>query len=223
MTLLTGDPRDYEAQPIGEPNGVRWRGLRRLPQSFDGRRMKKLSRWMPAAPVRKTPRWGWPVLVLLVGGFAYLLYLVPWLLVVVVALVLIGWWLGAKHTRHMRAWALRRSGEDICTFVRDFDPRDTDTWVLRAVYEELSRYLQVDGRPFPIRADDRWAEDLQIDSEDIELDVLPDIAHRVGRSLEDTKKNPFYDRVKTVRDLVGFLEHQPRLQSVEQIGAANAG
>lgn len=185
--------------------------------------MKTLSRWMPARPARKTSWWVWPILALLVGGFGYLLYRVPLLLVLVVALFLIARWLTAKDTRHMRAWAQRRSGESICTFVREFDCRATDSWVLRAVYEELSRHLRVDGHRFPIRADDRWEEDLHVDSEDLTLGILPDIAHRAGRSLNDTEKNPFYDRVKTVRDLVGFFEHQPRLQSVERIDAANAG
>ena len=177
--------------------------------------MRKLSRWISAAP-RKARWWAWPFLVLLLP------LLVP-VLLVALAFSPIGWLLGAKHRRQMRAWALERADESICTFVREFDVRHTDSWVLRAVHEELSRHLQIEGRPFQIHADDRWQEDLQIDEEDLNLDLLPAIAHRARHSLENTKNNPFYDRVKTIRDFVGFLEHQPRLQSVEQIGAANAG
>lgn len=164
---------------------------------------------MRPPPVRKLPWWGWPLLLitlpLLVAATVLGLALFP-----------IGWLLGAKHRRQMRAWASERSGESICTFVRGFDVRSTDAWVLRAVYEELSRYLRLDGRPFPIHPGDRWEEDLAIDAEDLTEDLLPDIAHRAGRCLRDTGTNPYYDRVKTVRDLVGFLEHQPRLQGVER-------
>ena len=171
---------------------------------------------MPAAAQRKMSVWGYPILALILFGFGYMFYKIPWLLLLVPVMAVFGWRAMVKHTRRMRACAQSRAGEDISSFVRAFDCHQTDTWILRAVYEELSKYCQIDGRPFPIHADDRWEEDLQIDSEDMDLDLLPDIAYRAGRSLEDTEKNPYYDRVKTVRDIVGFLEYQPRLQSVEQ-------
>ena len=108
-----------------------------------------------------------------------------------------------------------RSGERICDFVRDFDFRNTDTWVLRSVYDELSKYLGHKGDPFPIHADDRWIEDLDIDEEDMFCDLLPDIAYRARRSLDDTEGNPYCGRVITIRDMVHFLQSQPKLEDVE--------
>ena len=114
--------------------------------------------------------------------------------------------------RRLRRLASDRQNENICDFVRKFDWRRTDTWVLRAVYEELSRHLAVDRRSLPIRADDYlWEDGLGIDSEDLD-DLALAIAARAGRSLDDTRKNPFYGgKVQTIRDLVAFMEHQPRL------------
>src|SRR5579862_4102969 len=100
--------------------------------------MKKISRWMPAAPVKTRPWWAWPLVVLM-------LPIIGAALVLALACFPIGWLLGVKHRRQMRAWALDRTGDSICTFVREFDVRRTDTWVLRAVYEELSRYVRVEG------------------------------------------------------------------------------
>jgi hypothetical protein len=90
-------------------------------------------------------------------------------------------WMSARPARETSWWVLRCSGESICKFVRDFDSRSTDSWVLRAVYEELSPHLQVDGHPLPMRADDRWEEDLKIDSEDMDFRVF--LISRTGRGV----------------------------------------
>jgi hypothetical protein len=39
------------------------------------------------------------------------------------------------------------------------------------------------------------------------------MARLSGRSLERTADNPWFDRVTSVRDLVLFLDHQPRLSA----------
>jgi hypothetical protein len=111
--------------------------------------------------------------------------------------------------RSRRRLAAARAEESICEFARSFD-RQTDTWVIRAVYEELSQYLTIDGRPIPVRRHDRWDEDLRIDSGDFE-DIAEDAAFRAGRTLDDCSANPLYGKVHTVGDLVSFLEHQPRI------------
>jgi hypothetical protein len=41
-------------------------------------------------------------------------------------------------------------------------------------------------------------------------DLAFEIARRAGRSMEDTQKNPLFDRVKTVADMVAFFENQKR-------------
>ena len=94
-----------------------------------------------------------------------------------------------------------RRGESICEFARSFDYRSIDTWIIRAVYQELSEQ-------FPIRASDRLENDLHIDGEDLD-DTCRLIARRSGRSLQRWEDNPLFGSVRTVRDLVLFLHHQP--------------
>lgn len=114
-----------------------------------------------------------------------------------------------------------RSGEGICDFVRGFDFRNTDTWVMRSVCDELSKYLGHKGAPFPINADDRWIEDLDIDEEDMFCDLLPEMAYRARRSLDDTEHNPYYGRMISIRDIVHLLQNQPMLEDVEQSTAGS--
>lgn len=66
---------------------------------------------------------------------------------------------------------------------------------------------------FPVRASDSLVNDLRIDSEDVE-DLLVDIAARSGHSLDETQSNPFYGKIDTVRDLVLFINSQPRTATV---------
>jgi hypothetical protein len=184
--------------------------------------MRRFSRWMPPAPVRKTPIWAWPLLLLCLFGIIYVIYRgYPYSLIILGVIGVVVCVHAVLEARHMRSLAAERTDESICTFVRSFDYRRTDSWLLRAVYEELSRYSAVDGRPLPIRADDRLEEDLKIDPEDFEDFTMVDIAHRAGRSLDDTKHNPLYGKVMTVRDVVNFFEHQSRIEVVEQVGHAN--
>ena len=104
-----------------------------------------------------------------------------------------------------RAAAIRRerAGDSICTFARSFDRRAVDPWILRATWEEFASILS-----FPVRATDRVDE--HIHPEDCD-DIAEEIAVRAGRSLDDSKRNPMFGRVCTVRDLVLFLQHQPRV------------
>jgi len=75
---------------------------------------------------------------------------------------------------------------------------------MRAVFEELQPFV-----PIPILASHRLVEDLKIDDEDLSLDFAPVIAQRLHRTLRDSERNPYYNRVKTVEDLVHFMEGQP--------------
>lgn len=99
--------------------------------------------------------------------------------------------------------AEHRSGESICSFARSFDCCAIDTWIIRGVYEEFSW-------SYPIRPEDSFREDLHIDDEDYEDSVVA-IAERIGRSLEDMENNPMNGKIKTVRDLVLFLQYQPKV------------
>ena len=170
---------------------------------------------MLAAPKRKVKGWAYPILTLILAGIGYYIWKHPYSVFVISAFVVLMWGAGLLERRNMRKLALSRSGESIYTFVDSFDCHRTDTWVLRAVYEELSRYLTVDGHPFPVRADDQCCEkDLKIDPEDL-AELATDAAIRAGRSMDGAEQNPFYCKVHRVRDLVSFLEHQPKLAKVE--------
>lgn len=117
---------------------------------------------------------------------------------------------GFRRESRIRLLTLEREHDDIGTFAKSFDRRQTDPWILRAVYEEMSARAMIDKRPFPFRARDDWRKILNFDRED-ELDMLDDIAFRARRSMEDTEDNPLFDKVHTVADIVHFFEYQPRL------------
>jgi hypothetical protein len=168
---------------------------------------------MLAAPKRKVKVWAYPILALALVGIGYYIWKHPKSLYIISAISILIWVQTFWERRSRRRLALTRSGESICTFVDSFDCRHTDTWILRAIYEELSRYLAVEGHPIPVRADDQCFEgDLEIDREDLD-DLVVDAAARSGRSMDGATRNPYYGKVRTVRDLVGFLEHQPRLET----------
>ena len=110
--------------------------------------------------------------------------------------------------RRLRKIAKQRQEDSICTFAKSFDCRAIDTRIIRAVHEELQRYYSSDTPGFPIRATDSFEKDLRMDDGDLE-DIGIEIARRTQRSMENTEQNPLHSKVKTVADLVLFLNHQP--------------
>jgi hypothetical protein len=106
--------------------------------------------------------------------------------------------------RRVRLIAGDRQGESLCSFVRSFDYRATDTWILRATYEQLQPLVG-----FPLRKCDDLYRDLRLDGDDVD-DIAEEIASRTGRPLAHAKDNPYYGRVKTVADLVSFFGGQPK-------------
>ena len=50
-----------------------------------------------------------------------------------------------------------------------------------------------------------------MDDEDLE-DIALEIARRARRSFENFEQNPLYGKVKTVGDLVSFVNRQPLLE-----------
>jgi hypothetical protein len=180
--------------------------------------MHNYSRNMPPAPDRRSGVLGWMVLLGLGGGLLYVLsrFPIPILLFLCGGFVLLCVYAAYNTRRHIRRMAVGREGESTCTFARSFDYRNMDTWIIRAVYEELQPYCTSGQHSFPLRATDRLEEDLGVDSEDLVFDILPDIAHRTGRLLVYTNQNPFNGKVVTVRDLVMYLSHQPRKEAAAQ-------
>jgi len=173
------------------------------------RRTKRASRFMP----KYTQRRSWPAwIALAILAFVPLGFLLAFPIPtgIVISLLVVMTIIGhRRHKARLKFLRESRPGESICEFSRSFDTKEIDTWVVRAVYEQLQGYLGGDP-PVPIRATDRLNEDLPIDSEDLEIDVMNQIAQRTGRSLKNTPANPYFDKVRTVGDLVRFVNAQPK-------------
>ena len=151
---------------------------------------------------------GWLMLAAILACVAFACIKSPVLLFFIPCLIALGTVMQRRERKRLRALAASRPGESLCSFARGFDYRNTDTWVIRAVYEDLQQHMKANCADFPIRPDDRLEEDLSIDSDDLDFDLVKPIAERAGRSLSDTKTNSYYEKVKTVRDLVGFFGGQ---------------
>jgi hypothetical protein len=147
------------------------------------------------------------------SGLAYWVYSQPYVLLFLPLAGALSYFQIASEKRSRSRLFAARQGETICNFARSFD-RQTDTWVIRPVYEELTRFLAVEGQPLPVRREDRCEKDLKIDPEDLD-DLALDIAYRARRSMDRSDKNPLYGKVKTVADIVRFFEHQPKLERPE--------
>jgi hypothetical protein len=105
-----------------------------------------------------------------------------------------------------------RSDESICTFRKAFDLRQVDPWIIRAVYEEVSGFIENGKMKVAIHASDPLLEDLQIDPEDLE-DAAETIATRTGYDLGVNPTNPLFGKVISVGDLVMFFTHQRKILS----------
>lgn len=128
---------------------------------------------------------------------------------VVGAFVLLGWVASLKSARRKESLAHERKEESICGFARSFDRHATDPVILRAVYETVQ--AQMCPPTVPIRATDRFLEDLDLDDDDLD-EIYGEEALLTCRSMADAEKNPVWGGVKTVGDLVTFLHHQARLE-----------
>ncbi|AFU44077.1 hypothetical protein C380_01755 [Acidovorax sp. KKS102] len=117
--------------------------------------------------------------------------------------------LSRREALRLARMAQSRAGESICQFARSIDCRRVDTWVVRAVYEELQRSLSA-AVAVPLKLTDNLQCDLRLDADDLD-DLVADMAQRARRSLADTSANPLFGKVTTVGDLVEFLQAQPRL------------
>ncbi|TXI90954.1 MAG: hypothetical protein E6Q34_08120 [Burkholderiaceae bacterium] len=118
-----------------------------------------------------------------------------------------------REDQQLLALAALRVDDSICEFAREFDCRKVDTWIIRAVYEQLQMRLRHLHPAFPVRADDRLKEDLFLDDDDLEMDLVHEIEERTGRSLKDFSANPCRGKVVTVSDLVLFFQAQPKAES----------
>lgn len=172
---------------------------------------KTASRFMP--PVAVSPPLRWPARCFL-AAMAVAFVAVFWKRPVAVggSLLALGSLvavLSRREALHLARMAQSREGESICQFARAIDCRRVDTWVVRAVYEELQRSLSA-VVAVPLRVTDHLQRDLGLDADDLD-ELVADMAQRARRSLADTSANPLFGKVTTVGDLVEFLQAQPRL------------
>ena len=160
---------------------------------------------MPPPTIPKKPGvLGWLFLIGFVGGFAVLVYSnvgARWAAGAIAAFGAVATILARRHFERLKE---ERKEESICTFARALPARAHDTWIVLAVFEELSTLVRV-----PVRPTDDLKKDLKIDPDDLDETAF-EIARRAGRSMDDPKKNPMFDRVVTVADMILFFERQPK-------------
>lgn len=176
-----------------------------------GEAMRRASRFMPKYDPGN-PNWlALLGLVILVTAFAVLeplAFTLPCSLV----LLAIAWGVvdRPRVEKHFNQLLEDRKNLSICDFAREFDPRVIDTWIVRAVYEQVQAALPT-KLVVPIKATDELFVSLMLHDDDLDLDLAEQISQRTGRSLEDCESNPYLGRVTTVRDLVLFFNNQARV------------
>ncbi|MDO6525359.1 hypothetical protein Q4519_06635 [Motilimonas sp. 1_MG-2023] len=184
--------------------------------------MKQASRFMPQYEPEKTSRGA------LIGYVTVALTIIlvmvvvvvyqPWSLVVFVGLAIfakIVWVIDQpKVEQHFLKLCQERDGLSICEFAKSFDTNVVDTWVIRAVYEQLQAALPTEHK-VPIKASDSLLDTLLLDMDDIDLSLVEEIAQRTGRSLELFEKNPYIGKVTTAQNLVLFFNHQAPVHAMK--------
>jgi hypothetical protein len=133
------------------------------------------------------------------------------ILLVIAASVVVGLLVfAARDQRRWEELRTARAGEGLQEYLERLPTKGTDLAVARGVFESLSQRMP--GPPgFPVRPEDDLEGVYRIDQGELEI-VAEEVASSTGRSLASTTANPFVGRVHTVRDLVGFLSNQPRVQ-----------
>jgi len=171
--------------------------------------MKKASRFMPKYIPKKASNLALFVFAAL--AVAIVIYQPIWLAVIAgISLLMFVWsyFEQPRIERYFETLCRERKGLSICEFAREFDTRVIDTWIIRAVYEQLQEALPT-KQMVPISARDHLFDVLNLDEDDLDLDLVEEIAQRTSRSLENYESNPYYGKVTTARNLVLFFNHQP--------------
>ena len=160
---------------------------------------------LPSAAPERVTVIGWIILFAIVAGTIWGLTTsvhLRWVIGIFVLLIAL---MAIFDDYRLKRIKEERKEESICSFSRELPAKIHDTWVVRAVYEELSQHLDA-----PLRPSDDLKSFWRIDPDELN-DIAIGIASRAGRSMEDTKNNPMLDRVVTIADLILFIENQPRL------------
>jgi hypothetical protein len=161
---------------------------------------------------------GWLVLAGVVGFVLVMVISSPMVAGLVIGAIVIcsAIWVQVNG-RRLRRLAEQRTGEDIGTFARAFDRRTGpfDPWVVRATWDALQPYMSFRDGQVPLRPTDRLEQDLRIDPDDLDLDIVVEIADRAGYSLDQAEANPMHGNIRTVRDLVKFITRQPKRKDAD--------
>lgn len=171
--------------------------------------MRKPSRFMPKYVEKPTSISGWLITCAFFLMLGWFVYKVPVFLAVVPVFIALEIKNSKDRKLHFSKLREERSNDSICTFSRRFDCKEIDTWVIRAVYEQLQNYISSDSEDFPIKTTDDVFIDLRIDDEDFEMDIVEEIAQRTGRTLDHAENNPYYGKANVVENLVYFFNEQP--------------
>jgi hypothetical protein len=176
--------------------------------------MRIASRNMPKYKPEPPSPLVWLSIAALASGLLYATVSTPYMmalfLLFLYAAFIIARRAGRRDEATLRRLAKEREGESICEFARDFDTRAVDSWIVRAVYEEIQGQLKHIHPAFPVRVSDRLKQDLHLDDDDLDMDIAMQVQQRTSRSLEQIKENPLLGKVKTARDLVQFFQEQPK-------------
>ncbi len=169
---------------------------------------------MPKYKEKPTGAWGWVFLAVLLGLVLWLIWSVPYLLLLVPVFIVMDMWDRKRRKKHFSTLLENRANDSICSFSRYFKSRKIDTLIIRAVYEQLQNYMSTEKENFPIRPTDSIFVDLKIDDEDFEYDLVEEIAQRTGRSLKNIESNSYYGKVNSVENLVYFFNEQPKTDAI---------
>jgi hypothetical protein len=149
---------------------------------------------------------GYGFLLFITLYLGYLLYTFPWITLSFFAFIALASLFHDNDATHLRMLQSQRSGENIGTFAFSLPYRKIDTWIIRAVYEEINHELFVE---LPIRASDSLNQDLRLDDESLYW-IMERVMRRVGISEEGMENNPYYNKITTVENLILFLNAQPK-------------
>lgn len=170
--------------------------------------MKPASRFMPKFEPKKANKFASFCLIFLV--IAILIYKPIYIaFIALLALLVITWskFEQPKIDKYFEKLCEERRGLCICEFAKEFDAKTVDTWIIRATYEQLQAALPT-KHTVPVKASDNLLDVLKLDEDDLDLDLVEEIAQRTGRSLWNYENNPYYGKVTTARNLVLFFNHQ---------------
>jgi len=164
--------------------------------------MKKPSNQMPKYEVPKTSIWTWIFLVVTILSLCYAAYEdinVMYLFVALIIFIIIMSTIGDKKYERLKE---SRKDWNIGSFAKEFNLKEVDTWVVRAVYEAVYDEVEI-----PIKADDDIDKDLRIDMGDLGFDeILINVSQRTGRVLtEESVAYNDIENITSIRDLVYFF------------------